>query len=61
MGAGAVFDALPGSWVLITHPGLPCPAWIQGGELGVLDLRQFDMPCLLKPMGGLPWAFLRDY
>lgn len=26
----------------------------------MLGLRQFDMPCLLKPMGGLPCAFLRE-
>lgn len=26
----------------------------------MLGLRQFDMPCLLKPMGGLPYTFLRE-
>lgn len=60
MGAGAVLVALTGSWIPIPHPGLPCPAWIQGGELGVPGLRQFDMPCFLKPMGGLPCPCLRE-
>lgn len=29
LGAGAVPDALPGSWEPIPHPGLPCAVLIQ--------------------------------
>lgn len=52
MRAGAVPNALAGSWESITHTGLPCAAQIQGGCLVLHNLICY---ALFIPTGPVPF------